>query len=133
MVIGAMKRLEMLRTMPELREKLWVIVDALQKGLKDAGFDLGRTNTPVTPVYLKGGEAEATNLVYDLRENYGIFCSIVVYPVIPRGELLLRLIPTADHSLQDVEQTINTFKIVRERLEAGQYSKIQMANVNVTM
>jgi glycine C-acetyltransferase len=133
MVIGALKRLEMLRTMPELREKLWVIVNALQKGLKDAGFDLGKTNSPVTPVYLKGGEAEATNLVYDLRENYGVFCSIVVYPVIPKGELLLRLIPTATHSLEDVEHTINTFKIVRKRLEDGLYSKTEMAHVKVTM
>ncbi len=133
MVIGALKRLEMLRTMPELREKLWLIVNALQKGLKEAGFDLGRTNSPVTPVYLKGGEAEATNLVYDLRENYGVFCSIVVYPVIPKGELLLRLIPTATHTLEDVELTINTFKIVRKRLEDGLYSKTQMANVKVNM
>ncbi|PIF02057.1 MAG: 8-amino-7-oxononanoate synthase [Draconibacterium sp.] len=133
MVLGALKRLDMIRTMPELREKLWKIVNALQKGLKAEGFDLGKTNTPVTPVYMKGGEAEATNLVYDLRENYGIFCSMVVYPVIPRGELILRLIPTAMHSLEDVEYTLKAFKEVRKKLEAGGYSKTEMAHVKVDM
>jgi len=133
MVIGALKRLEMLRTMPEFKEKLWVIVNALQKGLKEAGFDLGRTNSPVTPVYLKGGEAEATNLVYDLRENYGIFCSIIVYPVIPKGELILRLIPTAMHSLEDVAYTLKAFIEVRKKLEAGEYPKDKMASVQVDM
>ncbi len=133
MVIGALKRLEMMRTMPEFKEKLWVIVNTLQKGLKEAGFDLGRTNTPVTPVYMKGGEAEATNLVYDLRENYGVFCSIIVYPVIPKGELILRLIPTAMHSLEDVEYTLKAFKAVRKKLEAGKYSKTEFANVDVDM
>ncbi len=121
-VIGSMKRLEMLSTMPELREKLWTIVDALQSGLKEAGFDLGRTNSPVTPVYIKGGVEEATRIVMDLRENYGIFCSVVVYPVIPKGEIILRLIPTAMHSLDDVKMTIDAFKAVREKLEAGAYS-----------
>lgn len=133
MVIGALKRLEMLRTRPELREKLWGVVNALQKGLKEAGFDLGKTNSPVTPVYLKGGEAEATNLVYDLRENYGIFCSMIVYPVIPKGELILRLIPTAIHSLEDVEYTLKAFKEVRIKLETGQYSKTEFASVTVDM
>jgi glycine C-acetyltransferase len=133
MVIGALKRLEMLRTMPELKEKLWTIVDALQKGLKEAGFDLGKTNSPVTPVYMKGGEIEATNMVYDLRENYGIFCSIIIYPVIPKGEILLRLIPTAMHSLNDVELTLKAFSIVRKKLEAGGYSKTEMANVQIEM
>ena len=123
----------MLRTMPEFKEKLWVIVNALQKGLKEAGFDLGRTNSPVTPVYLKGGEAEATNLVYDLRENYGIFCSMIVYPVIPKGELILRLIPTAMHSLEDVEYTLKAFIEVREKLKAGKYPKNEMAKVQVDM
>lgn len=131
MVIGALKRLEMLRTQPEHKEKLWTIVNALQKGLKEAGFDLGRTNSPVTPVYMKGGEAEATNLVYDLRENYGIFCSMVVYPVIPKGELILRLIPTAMHELSDVEYTLKAFKEVREKLVAGKYSKTEIASVEV--
>lgn len=133
MTIGALKRLEMLRTMPELREKLWTVVKALQTGLKEAGFDLGKTNTQVTPVYMQGGEAEATNLVYDLRENYGIFCSMVVYPVIPKGELILRLIPTATHTLEDVEYTLKAFKEVRKRLEDGVYSKTEFASVKVDM
>ena len=114
MVLGSLKRLEMLRNMPEMREKLWSIVNALQSGLKEAGFDLGRTNSQVTPVYMKGGPAEATNMVYDLRENYGVFCSIVVYPVIPKGELILRLIPTAMHTLEDVKYTVNSFQEVRK-------------------
>jgi glycine C-acetyltransferase len=133
MVLGALKRLDMLRSMPELREKLWTVVNALQAGLKEAGFDLGRTNSPVTPVYMKGGPAEASNMVYDLRENYGVFCSIVVYPVIPKGELLLRLIPTAMHSLEDVTYTVNAFKEVRKKLEGGQYSKTEFARVKVDM
>ncbi|HKJ79207.1 MAG TPA: hypothetical protein VKA10_06710, partial [Prolixibacteraceae bacterium] len=97
------------------------------------GFDLGRTNSPVTPVYMKGGEAEATHLVYDLRENHGVFCSMVVYPVIPKGEIILRLIPTAMHSLDDVEYTLNAFKVVRKKLEAGEYSKTEFASVEVDM
>ena len=133
MVVGALKRLKMLRTMPEFKEKLWTIVNALQKGLKEAGFDLGKTNSPVTPVYMKGGEIEAANLVYDLRENHGIFCSIVVYPVIPRGEIILRLIPTAMHSIEDVESTLKAFKVVRKKLEDGMYSKTEMAHVQVDM
>ncbi len=133
MVLGAIKRLEMLRSMPELREKLWLVVNALQSGLKEAGFNLGKTNSPVTPVYMQGGPAEATNLVYDLRENHGVFCSIVVYPVIPKGELILRLIPTAMHSLEDVEYTLNAFKDVRKKLEEGKYSKTEFAKVEVDM
>lgn len=133
MVLGALKRLDMLRSTPELREKLWTVVNALQSGLKEAGFDLGKTNSPVTPVYMKGGTAEATNLVYDLRENYGVFCSIVVYPVIPKGELILRLIPTAMHTVEDVEYTLNAFKAVRKKLEEGQYSKTEFAKVEVDM
>jgi len=131
MVIGAMKRLELLKNRPEMKEKLWTIVRALQSGLKKEGFDLGRTNSCVTPVYLKGGVGEATNLVVDLRENYGIFCSPVIYPVIPKGELILRLIPTATHSLEDVEITLQAFKAVRNKLEAGAYPKDQIANVKV--
>ncbi len=131
MTIGALKRLDMLRTMPELREKLWTVVNALQSGLKEAGFDLGKTNTQVTPVYMKGGEAEATNLVYDLRENYGIFCSMVVYPVIPKGEIILRLIPTAMHTLEDVKYTVKAFTEVRKTLEEGKYSKTEFAHVRV--
>jgi glycine C-acetyltransferase len=133
MVMGALKRLDMIRTMPELREKLWNVVNALQSGLKEAGFDLGRTNSPVTPVYMKGGPAEATNLVYDLRENYGVFCSIVAYPVIPKGELILRLIPTAMHTLDDVNYTLNAFSAVRQKLEEGKYSKTEFAKVDVDM
>jgi len=133
MTKGALKRLDMLRNEPEHKDKLWKIVNALQSGLKDAGFDLGNTNTPVTPVYLKGGEAEATNLVYDLRENYGIFCSMIIYPVIPKGELILRLIPTAMHSLEDVEYTVKAFKDVRKKLEAGKYDKEHLASVKVDM
>lgn len=133
MVIGALKRLEMIRTRPEFKNHLWTIVNALQKGLKEAGFDLGKTISPVTPVYLQGGEAEATNLVYDLRENYGIFCSMIVYPVIPKGELILRLIPTAMHSLEDVEHTLKAFKDVRKRLENGNYSKTEFARVDIEM
>jgi glycine C-acetyltransferase len=133
MTKGALKRLDMLRSEPEHREKLWNIVNALQKGLKEAGFDLGKTNSPVTPVYLKGGEAEATNLVYDLRENYGIFCSMIVYPVIPKGELILRLIPTAMHTLEDVEYTLKAFKEVRKKLVSGAYDKNKLASVKVDM
>jgi glycine C-acetyltransferase len=133
MTLGALKRLELIRNQPELREKLWTIVGALQKGLLDEGFDLGRTNSPVTPVYMKGGEAEATNLVYDLRENYGVFCSMVVYPVIPRGELILRLIPTAMHTIDDVNYTLKAFKEVRQKLVDGKYSKTEFAHVEVDM
>jgi glycine C-acetyltransferase len=121
MVIGALKRLEMLRTMPSLRENLWNVVNALQSGLKDAGFDLGKTESPVTPVYMRGGIIEATNLILDLRENYSIFCSMVIYPVVPKGDILLRLIPTAMHTLDDVHETIQAFTECRAKLEAGEY------------
>jgi len=120
-VIGALKRLDMIRTMPELGEKLWRISDALQNGLKEAGMDIGNTTSCVTPVYMKGGVPEATNAIVDLRENHGIFCSIVVYPVIPKDTILLRLIPTAAHSLEDVTYTVQHFKRVAEKLEAGAY------------
>ena len=123
MVIGAIKRLELLKTKPELRENLWKIVNALQNGLKEKGFDIGKTESPVTPVYFKGGVGEGTNIVVDLRENYGIFCSIVVYPVVPKDVLMLRLIPTAVHTLADVERTINVFSEVKEKLQAGYYDK----------
>ena len=121
MVYGALKRLEMLRTMPELRERLWSVVNALQSGLKDAGFDIGATESPVTPVYMRGGIIEATNLILDLRENYGIFCSMVIYPVVPKGDILLRLIPTAMHNLEDVKRTIAAFTDCRDKLTAGGY------------
>lgn len=124
LVIGALKRLEMLRTMPQLKAKLWENVNALQNGLKDRGFDIGTTQSCVTPVYLKGSIPEAMALVNDLRENYGIFCSIVVYPVIPKGLILLRLIPTATHTLEDVEETLSAFSAIRERLENGTYRRL---------
>lgn len=120
-VIGAMKRLEMMRTQPEHKERLWTIANALQNGLKDAGFNIGHTNSAVTPVFLSGGLGEATNLTLDLRENHGIFCSIVVYPVVPKDTIMLRLIPTAVHTLEDVQYTIETFKKVQGKLKAGEY------------
>jgi glycine C-acetyltransferase len=128
-VEGSLKRLEMLRTMPELREKLWSVANTLQSGLKEAGLDIGVTESPVTPVYLSGSVAEGTQVTMDLRENYNIFCSIVVYPVIPKGQLLLRLIPTAMHSLEDVEYTVNAFKEVAKKLKEGKYSKDKFADV----
>jgi glycine C-acetyltransferase len=120
-VVGAIKRLEMMRTEPEHKENLWKIATALQTGLRDAGFNLGLTNSPVTPVFLKGTLGEATNLTMDLRENHNIFCSIVVYPVVPKEVIMLRLIPTAVHKLEDVEYTIETFKKIKVKLEAGEY------------
>jgi glycine C-acetyltransferase len=123
MVFGALKRLELMRTKPELREKLWQITEALQNGLTDAGFDIGSTNSPVTPVYLNGTIEEATALVSDLRENHHIFCSMVVYPVVPKGMIILRLIPTADHTLEDVDRTITVFNDIRLKLIAGHYKQ----------
>lgn len=124
MVKGALKRLDMIRTMPELREKLWENVNALQNGLKERGFNIGKTNTCVTPVILEGDVPEAMALVHDLRENHRIFCSIVIYPIIPKGMILLRLIPTSVHTLEDVELTITAFSAIREKLEKGDYKKI---------
>ena len=121
MVIGALKRLELIRTHPEYQAKLWEITHALQEGLRKNGFDIGTTQSPVTPVYMKGGVEEGTNLVVDLRENYGVFCSIVIYPVIPKGEIILRIIPTAAHTTEDVEYTINAFMAVRKKFESGYY------------
>ncbi len=124
MVKGALKRLDMLRTMPELKRKLWENVDALQNGLKDNGFNIGKTNTCVTPVFLEGDIPEAMAMVNDLRENYGIFCSIVAYPVIPKGLLILRLIPTATHTLEDIKETIDSFSAIRTKLQKGIYKRI---------
>ncbi len=121
MVVGALKRLELLKNADYLRENLWKIVNALQNGLKEKGFNLGNTNSPVTPVFFSGNIAQATNVLLDLRENYAIFCSIVVYPVVPKGVIMLRLIPTAAHSLEDVEYTINSFAEVHEKLLSGKY------------
>ncbi len=133
MVEGALKRLDLLQNTPELREKLWANVRALQSGLKAEGFDLGRTNTPVTPVYLKGGPSEATNLILDLRENYRIFCSVVIYPVIPKGEIIIRIIPTAAHSLEDVQYTLESFKAIKNKLEAGVYATEDLPKVEVDL
>lgn len=123
MVLGLKKRLELLKNCPELREKLWLIATTLQKGLKERGFNLGVTNTMVTPVFLKGELEEATSVTMDLRENYGIFCSIVVYPVIPKGLMELRIIPTAAHSLEDVQRTLDAFSEVAEKLKSGYYKQ----------
>ncbi|MEL6923635.1 MAG: aminotransferase class I/II-fold pyridoxal phosphate-dependent enzyme, partial [Bacteroidota bacterium] len=123
-VKGAIKRLEMLRTMPELKDKLWENVRALQSGLKGRGFDIGNTNSCVTPVYMHGSVEEAMQLVYDLRENHRIFCSIVVYPVIPKGMILLRLIPTSVHNLDDIKETLDAFTAVAEKLRQGVYKKV---------
>ena len=124
LVEGILKRLEMLRTRPEFKQKLWANVNKLQSGLKDRGFDIGTTQSCVTPVYLKGSVPEAMALVKDLRENYRIFCSIVVYPVIPKGLILLRLIPTASHNFDDIEETLEAFSSIRERLVTGVYKKL---------
>mgnify|MGYP004680603859 CR=1 FL=1 len=123
MVIGGLKRLEMIRNHPEFREKLWAITRALQEGFVRRGFDIGDTQSPVTPVYMKGGVEEATNLVYDLRERHNLFCSVVVYPVIPKGEIILRIIPTASHTMEDVEYTLACFDDCREKLLKGEYQK----------
>ncbi|HEY8783467.1 MAG TPA: aminotransferase class I/II-fold pyridoxal phosphate-dependent enzyme [Mucilaginibacter sp.] len=123
MVLGLKKRFELLRSKPELRQKLWQISNALQNGLIERGFNLGVTNTMVTPVFLEGELVEATALTRDLRENYGIFCSIVIYPVIPRGLILLRLIPTAAHSLEDVQRTLDAYSEMSEKLKAGYYKE----------
>ena len=125
LVVGNMKRLEMLRTMPELREQLWVIVRALQSGLKERGFNLGQTDSPVTPVFLSGGNNEAVNLIMDLRENYHIFCSAVIYPVVPKDVIMLRLIPTASHTLDDVKETIDAFADISSKLLSGDYARAE--------
>jgi glycine C-acetyltransferase len=121
LVIGNLKRLEMLRTMPELKEKLWENARKLQSGLKARGFDIGKTDSVVTPVYMKGGVEEASAMVMDIRENYKIFCSIVVYPVIPKGHIIYRLIPTAAHSEEDIERTLQAFSETKAKLDAGAY------------
>lgn len=123
MVLGLAKRLELLQTQPQLKTKLWEIATALQNGLIERGFNIGITNSVVTPVFLQGGVDEATAITMDLRENYGIFCSIVIYPVIPKGLIMLRLIPTATHTLDDVNRTLEAYKEVREKLENGYYKE----------
>lgn len=127
MVIGALKRLDMIRNDTSFKDKLWEIVNATQKGLRDKGLDIGVTNSPVTPVMLHGTVQEATQLTVDLRENFNIFCTIVIYPVVPKGVILLRIIPTAAHTLEDVEYTVNAFASVKKKLENNEYSKTEFA------
>lgn len=129
LVLGAMKRLELLKNSPEMREKLWTIVNALREGLRSKGFDMGVAESPVTPVFLKGSLQEATQIVYDLRTNYSIFCNIVIYPVVPRGVILIRLIPTAVHTLEDVKYTVESFAEVAEKLKNGMYSTTEYADI----
>ncbi len=130
LVIGALKRMELIRTQPQLKNKLWEITDALQSGLTKAGFNIGDTNSCVTPVYLNGSIPEATNLIIDLRENYNIFCSMVVYPVVPKGMIILRLIPTAVHTLEDVNYTIESFSKIVGKLKAGEYQAEKISAIS---
>lgn len=127
LVNGALKRLELLKSKPELKDNLWKIVNALQSGLKEAGFNIGNTQSPVTPVFMNGTIGEATNLIYDMRENYDIFCSMVVYPVVPKGIIILRLIPTAVHTIEDVTYTIDAFRKAYVKLKAGEYASDKIA------
>jgi glycine C-acetyltransferase len=128
MVVGLRKRLELLKSQPEMREKLWFIAKTLQSGLKERGFDIGVTDTMVTPVFLQGELQEATAITMDLRENYGIFCSIVVYPVIPKGLIMLRLIPTALHTIEDVNRTLDAYSELAEKLKKGHYKEKLASN-----
>lgn len=128
LVVGGMKRLDMLQNEPGLREQLWTVVKKLQSGLKERGFDIGNTQSPVTPVYYDGSDVEAINMVMDLRENYKIFTSPVVYPVIEKGKIMLRLIPTASHTEEDVDITLNAFEEVRDKIKQGAYNKAQSIN-----
>jgi glycine C-acetyltransferase len=120
-VEGMLKRMEMLKTMPELREKLWHNVNRLQNGLREKGFDIGSTNSPVTPIFMKGDLPEATGMVMDIRENYNIFCSVVVFPVIPKGQIIFRIIPTAAHSDEDTDITLKAFEETKKKLDSGAY------------
>jgi glycine C-acetyltransferase len=123
LVVGALKRLELLKKNPELKDNLWKITNALQSKLRAEGFEIGKTESPVTPVFLNGSIPEAANLIFDLRENYNIFCSMVVYPVVPKGIIMLRLIPTAVHTLEDVDFTINAFSSIKDKLKNGHYDR----------
>jgi len=131
MVIGALKRLEIIQTQPQIKENLWKITRALQDGLRADGFDIGNTQSPVTPVYFNGTVGEGTNIVVDLRENFNIFCSIVAYPVVPKGVLMLRLIPTASHTLENVKETIAAFRQIKANLEAGKYNQTEMQDMKI--
>jgi len=128
MVMGSLKRLELIRTETSLRENLWKIVRALQDGFREKGFNIGNTESPVTPVFFTGGVSEATQITFDLRENFNIFCSIVTYPVIPKGLIMLRIIPTAVHSIEDVNYTIDAFSKIKQNLDNGKYSSGKMVN-----
>nr|WKN37653.1 aminotransferase class I/II-fold pyridoxal phosphate-dependent enzyme [Tunicatimonas sp. TK19036] len=127
-VESGIKRLELLKSKPELRSKLWEVVNALQSGFRERGFNIGTTQSPVTPVILKGGIVEAAGLAYDLRETYNLFCSVVIYPVVPKDVIMLRIIPTAAHTLEDVKETINAFENVKHKLETGVYLKSELAS-----
>jgi glycine C-acetyltransferase len=124
-----MKRLELLKTRPELKENLWKITRAMQSGLRERGFFLGRTQSPVTPLLFKGGVGEAANMAMDLRENYHIFCSVVVYPVVPKDVIMFRIIPTAAHSMEDVQRTLTAFSALKEKLDNGFYRKEELVSV----
>ena len=127
LVIGALKRIELMRNHPEYKDKLWEITRALQNGLRTAGFEIGLTNSPVTPIFMSGSIPEATNMILDLRENFNIFCSMVVYPVVPKGVIILRIIPTAVHSMEDVNYTIDCFSKIVGKLKSGQYMSEKIA------
>lgn len=129
LVIGGLKRLELIRNHPEYREKLWTICNALQKGLRERGLNIGNTQSPVTPVFLSGGPTEGANLAFDLRENYNIFCSVVGYPVVPKGVIIIRIIPTAVHTLEDVEYTLKAFTEIKANLDSGKYGTGEFASI----
>jgi glycine C-acetyltransferase len=133
LVVGGMKRLELLRNQPELKDNLWKITHAVQKGLRERGFTLGNTTSPVTPVLFKGGVGEAANMSMDLRENYGIFCSVVIYPVVPKDVIMFRIIPTAVHTLADVEETLTAFSALKVKLDSGFYRKEELVSVTKAM
>jgi glycine C-acetyltransferase len=132
-VIGNLKRLELLKKHPELKDKLWEIVNAIQNGLKEKGFNIGTTESPVTPVFLNGDTYEAANMVRDLRTNFNIFCSMIVYPVVPKGVIMLRIIPTASHNLDDVQETIKAFEAIKGKLDSGIYKKAGEKGATVTL
>jgi len=129
LVIGAMKRLELLKTQPQLKDNLWKVTRAMQSGLKERGFNIGTTSSPVTPVLFKGGVGEAANMSMDLRENFGIFCSVVIYPVVPKDVIMFRIIPTAMHTLEDVELTLTAFSKLKEKLDNGFYKEEVLVSV----
>jgi glycine C-acetyltransferase len=129
-VIGALKRLELLRQEPELRENLWKITKALQNGLTEQGFNIGTTTTPVTPIFFAGGAGEAANMAMDIRETFNIFCSVVIYPVVPKDVIIFRLIPTAAHTLSEVEETIEGFSKAKENLRNGFYKREELINIS---